>query len=173
MIEIWKDIVEFDGKYQISNFGNVRNIKNINYNLKLEVSNCGYLRINIQRKHYSIHRLVAEAFIPNPNNLPQVNHIDGNKQNNHVDNLEWCTNSENQIHNYKVLNYKPTMLGKKGSNHIASKTIYQYSKNDEFIKKWNSIIEASKKLSICASCITNCAKGRRKSTGGYIWKYTN
>lgn len=172
MQEMWKDIKNYKGLYQVSNLGNIRSNINKPKILIPQISNAGYFRIIIRNKHYSVHRLVAQTFIPNPENKPQVNHIDGNKLNNNVNNLEWATASENQKHNYIFLNFKPPMLGKKGSNHIASKHIIQYDKNGKFIKEWDSLIEASKYLSICASCITNCAKGRRKTAGGYIWEYT-
>ena len=170
MQEVWKDIKNYEGCYQVSNLGRVRNKIKI---LSPQISNCGYLRIMLKNKHYSIHRLVAEAFIPNLENKPQVNHIDGNKTNNYVTNLEWVTASENQKHNYKKLHHKPSMLGKTGSNHIASKHILQFDKNNNYIKKWDSIIEASIKLSISSSCIVNCAKSRRKTAGGYIWRYAD
>ena len=169
MQEIWKDIKDYEGIYQVSNFGRIKNKTKI---LSPQISNCGYLRIILKNKHYSVHRLVAETFIPNFKNKPQVNHIDGNKTNNSVTNLEWVTDSENQIHNYKNLQFKPSMLNKKGKNHVASKNIYQFDKNNNFIKEWTSIVEASKTLNICACNITQCAKGDRKTAGGFIWKYT-
>lgn len=107
--EIWRDIKGYEGKYQISNFGRVRNVKTGKV-LKLYPNEKGYLRIHIGKKQYRVHRLVAIAFIPNPNNYPDVNHKDENKQNNFVyidengnyvpelSNLEWCTKSYN--HSY-------------------------------------------------------------------------
>lgn len=99
-MEIWKDIEEFKGQYQISSWGRVRNKDG--YILKPYVNQKGYIRISLQRGRKSIkrrvHRLVAQAFIPNPMNLPQVNHKDGNKQNNSYTNLEWITNSDNMRH---------------------------------------------------------------------------
>lgn len=109
--EIWKDIEGYEGKYQVSNFGNVRSlmyhnakgIKRISL-LKPATDACGYFRCALSKNNilttYKVHRLVAQAFIPNPNNYPQINHIDGNKKNNNVENLEWCTNSMNQVHAY-------------------------------------------------------------------------
>lgn len=138
------------------------------------VNNYCQIQLNKQGqvKVFKIHRLVAQMFIPNPDGKPQVNHIDGNKQNNNVKNLEWVTPSENQIHSYNVLKTIPPMKNHFGKSHVASKHIFQFNKNNVFIKEWQSIIEASKTLKICACNITDCAKGNRKSAGGYVWKYT-
>ena len=106
MKEVWKDIQGY-GIYEVSNLGNVRN-KITNKQLYYSNSNSGYLRVGLFKEHkrtmYSIHRLVAEAFIDNPNNLPCVNHKDCDKKNNKVDNLEWCTYKENN--SYKNHNLK-------------------------------------------------------------------
>ena len=120
-IEIWKDISNFEGKYQISNKGNVKSLARINEQgremseriLKPSKDKDGYLRIGLSkgsRKDYSyfrINRLVAEYFIPNPSGLPQVNHEDGNRINNEVNNLKWCNNSYNQWHRCYINNNPP------------------------------------------------------------------
>ena len=99
-MEIWKDIEGFEGRYQISSWGRVRNKDGMI--LKPYMNNKGYFKISLQEGRKAIkkriHRLVAIAFVPNPKNLPQVNHMDGNKQNNSYTNLEWVTNKENLIH---------------------------------------------------------------------------
>lgn len=99
-MEMWKDIEGFEGRYQISSWGRVRNKDGMI--LKPYTNNKGYVKISLQEGRRAIkkriHRLVAQAFIPNPYNLPQVNHKDGNKQNNSYTNLEWVTNSENLRH---------------------------------------------------------------------------
>ena len=113
MQEVWKSIKGFEGIYEVSNFGRVRSIDRIDCSgrhLKAKVisskSKCNYITCVLMkcgnRYTYRIHRLVAEAFIPNPLNLPVVNHIDGNKKNNHASNLEWCSYSENTKHAYKI-----------------------------------------------------------------------
>ena len=105
MKEEWRDIEGYEDWYEISNLGRVRSIDNRKI-LKTNFSKDGYERVTITKdkitRNMSIHRLVAKAFIPNPYKLPQVNHIDGDKTNNNVDNLEWCTNQEN--HNHKMKN---------------------------------------------------------------------
>lgn len=105
MKEMWKSIKNYEGYYEISNLGQVRSIKR-NLILKSAVDTHGYLHVvlykNNTKKDVRIHRLVAETFIENQNNLAQVNHIDGNKLNNRVDNLEWCTNLENHNHAVKI-----------------------------------------------------------------------
>jgi len=101
-MEKFKDIEGYEGLYRISSWGRVYNIKREKF-VSPEMTKKGYLRVDLynskgERKHFKIHRLVADAFIPNENNKPQVNHLDGNKQNNSITNLEWCTNAENCEH---------------------------------------------------------------------------
>lgn len=103
-MEKWKDINQWEGLYEVSTSGKVRNIKTGRI-LVGDTNSCGYKRVGLynksRRQRFFVHRLVAQAFIPNPNNKPQVNHIDGNKENNRVDNLEWVNQSENEIHAIK------------------------------------------------------------------------
>ena len=169
MKEIWKDIPGYKG-YQISNFGNVRSLpRNTNnqYNkglIKKPNIHHGYCRMQLisdgVKKWFFVHRLVAEEFIPNPNNLPQVNHIDGNKQNNNVNNLEWCSSQENINHALKNNLFKATR-------------VIQYDKQRNYIKTWDSIIKASRTLNIHKNGIQDCCKGRKKTAGGYIWRYAD
>ena len=116
MTEVWKDVKNYEGLYQISNLGNVKRISSGKrlkpYNRK------GYIRVALSKddttKHIDIHRLVAQAFIPNPENKPEVNHIDGDKSNNEVSNLEWCTRKENMNHAKNTGLWKITVDMKKG-----------------------------------------------------------
>ena len=108
----------FNNRYIIYSNGTIWSIKRNKF-LKASIQkNTGYTRIGVDKKTYRIHRLVAEAFIPNPNNLPEVNHKDKNKANNHIDNLEWCTHRENIEHSYGT-KYPGTYLHNRGNKYIA------------------------------------------------------
>ena len=169
-MEKWKDIEGYEGLYQVSNMGRV---KSLNYNrtgeekiLKSRKDRGGYLRVSLSKegkvKTFKVHRLVAQAFIPNPNNLPQVNHKDEDKQNNCVENLEWCNRSYN-------CNY-----GSRNERMAKSKSIpiLQFSKTGEFIRKWDSAMQVERELGFNHGSISKCLKGKKyKLVGGYKWRY--
>lgn len=177
--EIWKDIKGYEGLYKISNFGRVKSLerysskyfnnltKRINAKKikgKILTSKKGkYLFVMLSKngkyKTKSIHRLVAEAFIDNPNNYNCVNHIDGNKYNNSINNLEWCSVSQNNIHAYR------NGLNKR------NKKVLQYDMNGNFVKEWNSVRQVGKELGISFTQIGACARGELKKAHNYIWKY--
>lgn len=162
MREIWKDIKGYEGIYKVSNYGEILNIKT-KYKLKPSKIN-GYTRVHLTDRTEYIHILVAKTFIKNPGNKPCVNHIDGNKQNNKVDNLEWCTPKENINHAWNL------GLCEK-SRKMAKRKVIQYDKNMNFICEWESIREASTKLKLHESNISSCCSNKIKTTGGFIWKY--
>lgn len=121
-----------------------------------------YLNKNAKGKNCRVHRLIAESFIDNPNNLPQVNHIDGNKQNNRVDNLEWCTSKENIRHSYKL-----------GLSNNYKIKVNQYDLKGNFIKTFESITRASTETGISTGNISACINGKRKTAEKYIWERNN
>lgn len=170
--EIWKDIAGYEGLYQVSNTGEIKSLK-FNHSNKEKIikgnkESLGYLVVTLykdgNRKNFKIHRLVAETFISNPKNLPQVNHIDGNKQNNRIDNLEWCTASENTIHAHKS--------GLANSDNQKIK-VNQYDLSGNFIRKWDGIVDIERNLNIDKSSIVKVCKHKRNQAGGYIWAYDN
>lgn len=178
--EIWKDIEDYEGIYQISNLGRVKSLEKTMWNnhqnikkeemiLKPNKDGKGYFCVKLYKnkkcKMKKVHRLVAQAFIDNPNNKKQVNHIDGNKENNCVNNLEWCTCQENIKHSWKNHLHKPL----KGKDNKLSKEVLQYDLQGNFIKVWDCVEEARKTLHI--SNISSVCNGKRKKAGGYIWKY--
>lgn len=165
--EIWKDIEGYEGYYMVSNLGNV---KSLNYKgtgkegiLKPKKDRYGYLQVGLskdnEKKFYTVHRLVAQAFLDNSDNLPEVNHKDENKQNNHADNLEFCTSKYNA--NYGTRNEK------------LSKPIVGVDRVTGLIVEFMSAHEAERKLGINNGSIIKCCQGKSKSAGGFVWYYAN
>lgn len=188
MNEVWKDIEGYEGLYQVSNLGCVKSLtrkvrcKNNKFRIiigkiliPIQTKN-GYLFVNLWKnnkiKRVLVHRLVAETFIPNPENKPEVNHINGNKLNNYVDNLEWNTRSENTIHSYKIKlreNQKKSIS--QNNKKMKSKIVYQYDLNGNLIKIFPSASEAARHYGYNQSAISECCRGLRKRIYGSIWKY--
>ena len=161
--EIWKDIQGFEGQYKASNTGKIRSTitgKILNSsNLR-----SGYESVGLGSKSYKIHRLVAKAFIKNDDETKNVvNHIDGNKLNNHVDNLEWTTTAENTRLGYIT-----------GKNKVTKRAVYQIDKDtDEIIKKFDSLQDARLSTKIDDGSICKVCKGRQNTAGGYKWKFVD
>jgi hypothetical protein len=171
-----KDSKIFCEKYLIKSSGRVINIKT-KKTLSGSVTKAGYLRYQFSYKgdriRITAQRLIANCFIPNPENKPQVNHKDGNKLNNSVSNLEWNTASENALHAYKYLGKKPNKTGKGKFNerHSRSKRILQISLNGEIVSEWVCANEVRRKLGFNRGNICSCARGELKSANGYKWQY--
>lgn len=168
MIEIWKDVVGFDG-YKVSNLGHVKTIKFGRDKILFESNSKGYKTVTLYKNGKkicrSVHRLVAIAFIPNPNNLPQIDHIDGNRANANVNNLRWCTAKENQNFELAHINRITSHTQKEG------KCIMQFTFDGKLVSEWKSIKEASRALNITREGIRDCCLGKQKSAFGFVWKY--
>ena len=169
--EIWKDIKDYEGLYQVSNLGRVKSIPRKGTVKTERIIAGGFdgkytfyaLSKNNRRKLILGHRLVAEAFIPNPNNLPQVNHINEIKTDNRVENLEWCDEKYN-------INYG---TGVERRAVQKRKRIMKLTMGNKEICIYNSLTEAAKDSKASAGCISSCCNGRKdyKSAGGFKWKY--
>lgn len=170
MDEIWKDIKDYEGLYEVSNWGRVKSLPRngtVKYAriLKPCTDRCGYLFVglykNNKQKNFFIHQLVAQAFLDNPNNLPQVNHKDENKQNNNAENLEFCDCKYN-------VNYG-TAIARRSKK--ISKPVLQYDLEGNFIKEWKSAKQAEREGGFNHENITTCCKGRQKTHKDFIWRY--
>lgn len=179
MKEVWKDIEGYEGYYQISNLGRYRSLdRYVNVGnggrrlvkgkmLVPVVCTNGYIEANLnkkqERKVFLMHRLVAKHFIDNPNNYPEVNHKDENPRNNCVDNLEWCTSKYNA--NYGTRN-------KRSRDNGPLVSVDQYELDGTFVRNWESASDAARFYRIRIENITRVCKGRRKTTAGYLWRFT-
>lgn len=178
MEEIWKDIQGYEGMYQVSNYGRVKSLGRLvngsnQYGVKFQylkkdkilkpiLDKWGYLRISIYKNNHKIakriHILVAETFLENQNNYSIINHINGDKTDNRVENLEWCTQSHNVQESYRLGLRIPT-----------GRAVNQYDLDGNFIKTWDTIKEP--RLLYNNSHISDCCNGTRKTAAGYIWRY--
>lgn len=172
MKELWTDIQWYEWKYEVSTLWNVASIHNwIRRLKKLSKNNKWYLSCSIKRKMYRVNRIVAQAFIPNPENKPQVNHKNWIRDDNRLDNLEWNTSAENTLHSYRELGRKWINCWKFWKMHNRSKPVMQYSKNWDFIKQWENARDIQRELSIHYVYISRCCLWKRKTTGWFWWKY--
>ena len=181
MEEIWKDTLEKN--YQVSNYGNIKSIMRkckTKWGFRIVPekilqpfnSHDDYLRVTLNKKHYFVHRLVAEAFLEIPEELKQyigtpylhINHKDENPSNNNVNNLEWCTAKYNN--NYGTRNER---IIKNRDMSKYSKPVLQYTLDGEFVKEWKSIRETDK-YGFYSSNVSACCKGKQKYHKGIIWK---
>lgn len=168
--EIWKDIPEYEGLYQVSNLGRIKSLYNYRGGNSILIQRVkkDYLTIGLRkkgiRKWHQVHRLVASAFIPNINNLKQVNHKDENKLNNKVENLEWCSAKYNNSYG--------TRLARVSQSNRLKKKICKYDLKGNLIATYNSITEATKLNGLKSiSSISCCCNGINKTAGGYIYKF--
>ena len=187
MNEIWRPVVGYEGLYEVSSFGNFRKIC-VNGNvksLKATKNNYGYYTIGLWKNHkvkqFRISRLIAEAFIPNLENKPYVDHIDTDKSNNKVDNLRWVSpseNSNNQISRQHMLQSwqsserrQKQRLINLGENHPRARAVCQLDNDDNVIRVYPTSTEAGNSIGCKRSNITKCCQGERVKAGGFKWKY--
>lgn len=182
-MEEWKDVVGYEGLYEVSNLGNVRSLnwrnKGITKNLVLNKHNRGYMQVSIgkrgETKTYVVHRLVALAFLDNPNGFTQVNHKDEDKTNNNVENLEWCTASYNVRYSMKHHPQRPHFR-KNGivykNSKFADKTVLQMTLNGMPLREWENVQTIFRETGMSASSILQCCKGTRHKAYGFKWCFT-
>ena len=163
MEEIWKDIPGYEGLYQVSSCGQVRSIKSGRIRVLSPCLRKGYFAVDLSKngktRMRSVHRLVATAFVPNPNNFPEVNHKDETATNNNADNLEWCTSAYNNAYGTR-----PERIGS-----MKAKPVEQL-RNGVIVGRWESARDASR-AGFSSGCISECCNGRRTSHGGYEWRF--
>lgn len=190
MEEIWKDIVGYEGLYQVSNLGNVKSLnysgrKGVEKVLTPKKNSYGRLWVILHKhgkgKPMQIHRLVAMMFIPNPDNLPQINHKDENPQNNNLENLEWCTLHYNLMYTYErhpekyhvkeITPGKWHYVGKRKNKRLKAMPIDQYDLDGNLIKQWANSRTILNETGMSDWSISQCCRGKRKTAYGFRWQY--
>ena len=174
-MEHWKEVVGYEGVYEVSDKGRVRSVDRVDrigrkrrgQEIKPATQKNGYKFISInhdgKQKHALVHRLVAEAFLENADGLPEVNHKNENKADNSVENLEWCTHKQN--HNYGT--------GHKKSAEKQSVSVVQKNVDGEIVARWRSIREAARTTGAGRKEIGRCCNGKLRTSNGYIWEYAD
>jgi hypothetical protein len=187
MEEIWKDVVGYEGSYQISSLFRVKSLKRIyevtkqgriykvfqkEKDLKSTINGKGYYCVGLYKDNkkttFLVHRLFAKVFIPNPENKPHINHINGIKFDNRIENLEWVTHSENIQHAYDT----GLKIAPKGNKSVLSKSVSQFTKEGVFIASYGSGLEAMRATGVSNCHICSVALGSRNYAGGFVWKFT-
>lgn len=178
-MEVWKDISHHDG-YQVSNYGRVRSFKNNRYGLcgtphilKTDINSNGYERVYLGcNYHLFVHKLVANAFIPNPHGYPVVRHKDDNRQNNHADNLKWGTQADNIQDAIQRGRFVSNIaIAKEAALRKQRKRVIAKSIDGAFVKEYPSMCDAAKDLNLNAGNISNVLHGRQKKTGDHCFEY--
>lgn len=175
MKEVWKDVVGYEGLYEVSNLGEVRSLLHGEPRLLKPAANIyrnGYMQVVLRKdgksRVHRIHRLVAIAFIPNPDNLPEVNHKDENTANNNVDNLEWCT---------KLYNLNYSNIPQRGKEYVIAAAmnmrtpVVKYDRRGNLLGIYNGIREAGRETGIDSKSISACCNGKATYTKQYIWRF--
>lgn len=177
---VWKPVPGYEGFYEVSNSGKIRSVYRYKKILKPMISNTGYERVDLfknkVRKQFSVHRLVAMAFIKIEDGKPFVNHKDENKLNNNVDNLEWISHVENCRYGTAIarrtqhLDYSNRRINNAGQIAALSKPIAQFTKSGSFIRKWASASECARENGWTVSCIRRNCLGETSTAYGFIFK---
>ena len=172
----WVEVPGFP-RYSVNRRGDIiSNARKNPHLLRPGIGKAGYMHVSLaddSGKYHimQVHRIVALAFVGNPLNKPQVNHINGNKLDNRSENLEWVTASENAIHGYAVLGITPNNKGVFGKNNYASKAVHQYDLHGKYVNSWDCVSDAARYYNCTPSQIINNIAGRNLSVKGYIWRY--
>lgn len=177
MNEIWKPVVGFEGLYEVSNLGNIKSLNYCRTGQK-KILKClrhisGYLQISLRKNNQSykitIHKIVATAFVENPNNYTEINHKDEDKTNNSANNLEWCTHKDNC--NYGSRTERTIRTRNEKGSLSAERTVRQYTLDGKLVGEYRSQSEASRKFGIKASDISKCTHRKVKSVKGFVWRF--
>lgn len=175
MSEIWVPVAGFEGLYEVSIDGRVRNARNLR-ELKHKTAGAGYAQVCLGAGNYRyVHRLVAQAFIPNPDGLPQVNHLDGVKPNNAAANLEWCSGRQNARHAYEtgLLDNTACKYPKRGGSHHRARAVTMFSDRGHIQITHPTISSAAKETGIDYSTIHGALTGKFKQAGGWNWRFAH
>lgn len=188
MLETWLPIQGYP-TYQVSNLGRIKSLSKskrwVHHGktglsitkekiLRLIQASTGYTQINLfngSSKLFLVHRLVAEAFLPNPKGKPQVNHKNGIKNDNRVENLEWVTVSENGLHGYRELGYRVWHKGKRGKETPTARPVIQKTVDNKIVRRWDCALDAVRDGGFDSGCITRACRGQYQTHKGFKWEY--